>query len=81
MKSLRDEIEDRGYHIFSIERNQEHNYYPGAFNDYPGVSLSTLNLNDMITVTVFYFDGSDPKKILTDIYIERMFQRENEVTQ
>ena len=71
MKSLRDEVaENGGYHIFSLERNQTPNYYPGAFNDYPGVSLKNLNPNDMITVKAFYIYESDPRKILIDIYIE-----------
>lgn len=50
MKSLRDEIAEKGYHVFSIERNQIQNYYPGAFNDFPGLSLNDLQKNDMITV-------------------------------
>ncbi len=71
MKSLRNEIEDNGgYHIFSTKRNQEHNYYPEAFNNYPGVSLSDLKINDMITIKAFYIEASDPSTMLKDIYIE-----------
>jgi hypothetical protein len=70
LKSLKTEVREKGYHIFSIDRNKTHNYYPGASNNYPGVSLNALSINDMITIKVFFIDDSDNSDRLEDIYLD-----------
>jgi hypothetical protein len=63
LKSLNTEVREKGYHIFSIDRNKTHNYYPG-------VSLNALSINDMITIKVFFIDDSDNSDRLEDIYLD-----------
>jgi len=70
LKSLQDEIKEAGYHIFSVYRQKTLNHYPGAFNNYPGVSFNTLSLNDMITIKVFYIKDSENCGRTKDIYLD-----------
>ena len=81
LKSLHSEVKEKGYHIFSIDKNRIHNYYPGASNRYPGVSLNALSINDMITIKVFFIDGSDNRDRLEDIYLDLLVREiwENKV--
>ena len=67
LKSLRHEMENAGHHIFSINRQKIHNYYPGTSNNYPGASFNTLSVNDLITIKVFYIDDSGR---LDDLYVD-----------
>ena len=52
------EIEEDGYHIFSIEKAKNPGFYPHQFPDYPGVKLKDLMVGDRITVRAFFPVGS-----------------------
>ncbi|MEN8134458.1 MAG: hypothetical protein ABFS18_02825 [Thermodesulfobacteriota bacterium] len=48
------EIEEDGYHIFSIEKAKITGFYPNRFPDYPGVKLTELSIGDRITIRAFF---------------------------
>lgn len=52
MKSLRDEVAEKGFTIFSINKSKIHNYYPDP-SAYPGISLNDLKTKDMVTILVY----------------------------
>lgn len=52
------DIRDDGYHIFSLEKAKEPNYYPKEIPDYPGVHLRDLAVDDVIIIRVFFGIGS-----------------------
>ena len=58
MPSIFTDIEEKGYLIFSIKKAHLPNYYPGAFNNFPGVNIHQLNIYDLITIKLFVADGS-----------------------
>jgi len=53
-----DEIEEDGYHVFSLKNAKIPGYYPNQFPDYPGVSISDLKIGDAITIRVFFKIGT-----------------------
>ncbi len=53
-----DEIEENGYHVFSLKNPKIPDYYPNKFPDYPGVSISDLKIGDTITIRVFFKIGT-----------------------
>ncbi len=52
------DIIEEGYHIFSIKKAKIPDYYPNKFPDHPGVSLKNLNIDDVITIRIFFKVGS-----------------------
>ncbi len=50
------EIREKGYVIFSLNKSNLPNYYPGAFKKYPGVSINALKIYDLITIKIFALD-------------------------
>lgn len=52
------DIREDGYHIFSLEKTQVPDYYPYVLPDYPGVNLIDLQVDDVITIRVFFGIGS-----------------------
>ena len=52
------EIIDERYHIFSLKKAKNPNYYPNDFPDYPGVNLRDLKIGDVVTVRAFFKVGS-----------------------
>jgi len=57
MANIFSDIEHRGYVIFSLKNADLQSYYPGAFNNYPGVNIHELNIYDLITIKLFVADG------------------------
>jgi len=51
------DIEENGYHIFSLKNAKIPGYYPNKFPDYPGAFLKQLTIDDEITVRVFFKIG------------------------
>ena len=44
--------------LFLVLKNADlQNYYPGAFNNYPGINIHELKIYDLITIEVFVADG------------------------
>jgi len=60
------DIKEEGYHIFSLKNAKKPDYYPNEFPDYPGVKLSDLKPDDLITIRVFFRVGSGGKDIRVD---------------
>ena len=52
------EVMEEGYHIYSLKNAKIQGYYPNKFQDYPGVNLKELKIDDVITVRVFFAVGS-----------------------
>ncbi len=71
MPNIFSDIREKGYVIFNLKNSDELNYYPGAFNNYPGVSINTLNIYDIISIKVFVAEeeGNDLPRI-TDGHID-----------
>ena len=64
--NIYNDIEGSGYVVFSL-KNADLNYYPGASNNFPGVSLKELKIHDLITIKVFITDGiGDLPRIIDD---------------
>ncbi len=51
------DIKEDGYHVYSLKNAKKHNFYPPEIPDYPGVSLSGLKEDDIITIRVFFGIG------------------------
>ena len=56
MPNIFSDIKEKGYVIFSPNKANLPNYYPG-FNNYPGVNIHELKVYDLITIKVFVVDG------------------------
>lgn len=52
------DIKEDGYHIYSLKNAKKQNFYPPELPDYPGVFLSDLKEDDIITIRVFFRIGS-----------------------
>lgn len=48
------DIEEDGYHIFSLNNAKKPNFYPNEFPDYPGVKIKDLKKNDVVIVRVLF---------------------------
>jgi len=59
MPNIFRDIRRKGYVAFNLKGSDKNNYYPGAFNKYPGISINALNIYDIITIKVFVVDGDD----------------------
>ena len=64
------DIEEKGYIIFSIEKSKLSNYYPGSFGSYPGVRIKELKIYDLITIKIFITNASSDFPNLIDDYID-----------
>ena len=53
MPNIFNDIKEKGYVVFNLNKSDLPNYYPGAFNKYPGVSVNALNIYDIITIKIF----------------------------
>ena len=77
-------IEEKGFLIFSIEKEKIHNYYPTILKTYPGISLEELWVCHSKTCCHgFYFNtslirvivlGADPSKWLLTYTDESTFR-------
>ena len=52
-----EDIVEDGYHVFSLKNAKTPGFYPNEFPDYPGVRLSDLKPDDIITIRVFFRVG------------------------
>ena len=68
--SIYNDIKEKGYVVFSIQKSKLPNYYPGVFNSYPGVSIKELKIYDLITIKVYITDESSDLPQLIDDYID-----------
>jgi hypothetical protein len=59
MPNILSDIREKGFVIFSLNKANLQNYYPGVFNKYPGVSVNALNIYDLITIKIFVLDKTD----------------------
>ena len=70
MPNIFDDIKEKGYVIFRLNKSNLPNYYPGTFNKYPGVSLNALNIYDLITIKIFVLDETGNNARIVDGYID-----------
>jgi len=71
MPNIFSDIEEKGYVVFNRNKANLPNYYPGAFNNYPGVNIHELHVYDLITIKVFMADGDgDDLPRITDGHID-----------
>jgi len=70
------EIEEDGYHIFSLNKSKIPGFYPNPFPDYIGVKLNQLKVGDIITIRAFFPIGTgEPIQVdsgFIDLEIERI---------
>ena len=52
-----DDIKEDGYHVYSLENARVPNYYPPELPNYPGVSINSLEIDNVITIRVFFGIG------------------------
>lgn len=51
------EVRQDGYHILDLNNLKVPNYYPKELPDYPGVNIKNLEIDDVITIRVFFKIG------------------------
>jgi hypothetical protein len=51
------DVREVGYHILDLNNLKIPNYYPKELPDYPGVSIKNLEIDDVITIRVFFKVG------------------------
>lgn len=51
------DVREDGYHVLDLNNLKVANYYPKELPDYPGVSLKDLEIDDVITIRVFFKIG------------------------
>ncbi len=68
--NIYNDIKEKGYIIFSIQKSKLPNYYPGSFGSYPGVRIKELKIYDLITIKVFITTASSNFPNLIDDYID-----------
>jgi len=54
MNSFLTDIEEDGYHIFSLDKAKSPDFYPNRFPNYPGVKVHDLAVGDRITIRAFF---------------------------
>lgn len=64
------DIRADGYHIYSLKNAKKPNFYPPEFPDYPGLNLSDLKEDDIITIRVFFGIGSGKKMRVDGGYVD-----------
>lgn len=64
------DIREDGYHIYSIKNAKKPSFYPPELPDYPGVTLSDLKQDDIITIRVFFGIGSGKKMRVDGGYVD-----------
>ena len=71
MPNIFSDIREKGYVVFNLKNSDKPNYYPGAFNKYPGVNIHELKIYDLITIKIFVADGDgDDLPRITDGHID-----------
>jgi len=53
------DVKENGYHVFSLKKAKDPDYYSNKFPDYPGVKIQDLSVGDIVTVRAFFLVGSD----------------------
>jgi hypothetical protein len=53
------EVRQDGYHILDLNNLKIPNFYPKELPDYPGVNIEDLEIDDVITIRVFFKVGKD----------------------
>ena len=51
------DIEEDGYHVYSLKNAKTLGYYPPELPEYPGVNIKDLQVVDVITIRVFFRIG------------------------
>lgn len=51
------DIKENGYHIYSLNNAKIPDYYPPELPEYPGVNIKDLEIEDVITIRVFFGIG------------------------
>jgi len=52
------DIEEDGYHIYNRNNAKTPGYYPSELPTYPGVKVKDLQLDDVVTIRVFFGIGT-----------------------
>ena len=52
-----DDIKEDGYHVYSLKNAKVPNYYPPELHNYPGVSINSLEIDNIITIRIFFGIG------------------------
>ena len=52
-----DDIKEDGYHVYSLKNAKTPNFYPPELPNYPGVSINSLQIHDIITIRIFFRVG------------------------
>lgn len=56
-----EDIKEDGYHILDLNNLKVPNYYPKELPNYPGVNIKNLEIDDVITIRVFFKVGKGKK--------------------
>lgn len=64
------DINDDGYHIYSLKNAKKTGYYPSEFPDYPGVVLKDLKEDDIVTIRIFFGVGKGKNMRVDGGYID-----------
>ena len=71
------DIKEEGYHVYSLENAKKPNFYPPELPDYPGVTLTDLKKDDIITTWVFFGIDKGKNMIIdgghVDLRVEDIF--------
>ena len=51
------DIEEDGYHVYSLKNAKIPGYYPPELPEYPGVNIKDIQVDDVITIRVFFGIG------------------------
>jgi hypothetical protein len=51
------DVREDGYHVLDLRNLKDPNYYPEELPDYPGVNTKNLEIDDVITIRVFFKVG------------------------
>jgi hypothetical protein len=51
------DIKKDGYHVYSLKKAKIPNFYPPELPRYPGVSINSLEIEDVITIRIFFGIG------------------------
>lgn len=55
------DIEEDGYHVYSLKNAKTPGYYPPELPEYPGVNIKDIQVDDVITIRVFFGIGKGKK--------------------
>ncbi len=64
------DIKKDGYHVYSLKNAKISDYYPNKFPEYPGVNIKDLQVDNVITIRVFFGIGKGKNMRIDGGYID-----------